>query len=455
MNTPRNLTPTAETSQQVPHNVFRKQLYRSIVGAAVLAVIGSAVYVWGERHNNPKANYMEVPGEITLEGNPVKVLLGCNCPTYLTEGDLRELPFTVTLSLVATTAPPTPATSPASPRIYLSIDAGNSRLSPSGIMVSNDGYALLKNTGLKASTTLRIQPMDASLSQITFDFKSDYGSGLSSSLGSVPWPIDSQKKAGSMLIPYVFGIIVFCSAVGLIFWATNRMRSLRDRTEEKLAHVRSQADADPTKARFAWDLARVKLEAYFDRNLIQVNLVFWVAVLVMSVGFGFVLGGVVLAYTQPRTQQSFYGSTFESGSRQGYASANPGNQPTPAPKPSAPADQAGLPQVTSQTTSEKSTGPNITPASLVAAISGIITQFIGATFMVIYRSTMAQANGFMTVLERINAVGMAVQILDSMPEGTDLKNATRAQMVLLLLKTKPDPAADSASAEKKAQENPG
>jgi len=40
---------------------------------------------------------------------------------------------------------------------------------------------------------------------------------------------------------------------------------------------------------------------------------------------------------------------------------------------------------------------------------------IGVTFMVIYRSTMAQANQFMEVLERINTVGMAVQILDTIP----------------------------------------
>lgn len=49
----------------------------------------------------------------------------------------------------------------------------------------------------------------------------------------------------------------------------------------------------------------------------------------------------------------------------------------------------------------------------IAAMSGIITEFIGVTFMVIYRSTMAQANSFMQVLERINTSGMAVQILDS------------------------------------------
>jgi TRADD-N domain-containing protein len=72
--------------------------------------------------------------------------------------------------------------------------------------------------------------------------------------------------------------------------------------------------------------------------------------------------------------------------------------------------------------------------SYLAACSGIITEFIGVTFMVIYRSTMAQANQFMEVLERINTVGMAVQILDAIPEQeTQLKNSTRAEIVSLLL----------------------
>lgn len=52
----------------------------------------------------------------------------------------------------------------------------------------------------------------------------------------------------------------------------------------------------------------------------------------------------------------------------------------------------------------------IKPA-LVAGVSGIITQFIGATFMVIYRSTMTQANEFMVILERINTVGMLFKFL--------------------------------------------
>jgi len=56
--------------------------------------------------------------------------------------------------------------------------------------------------------------------------------------------------------------------------------------------------------------------------------------------------------------------------------------------------------------------------------------------MMIYRSTMTQTNEFMSLLERINTVGMAVQVLDSIPESEKLKNETRAKIVSLLLGVK-------------------
>lgn len=46
----------------------------------------------------------------------------------------------------------------------------------------------------------------------------------------------------------------------------------------------------------------------------------------------------------------------------------------------------------------------------------------------------ALSRRYMVVLERINSAGMAVQVLDALPEGTDLKNATRAQIATLLLR---------------------
>ena len=77
--------------------------------------------------------------------------------------------------------------------------------------------------------------------------------------------------------------------------------------------------------------------------------------------------------------------------------------------------------------------PTIIPPAWIASISGLITQFIGATFMVIYRSTMAQANEFVTVLDRINTVGMAMKVLDQIPDEDRTKNSAREHLISLLL----------------------
>jgi hypothetical protein len=165
------------------------------------------------------------------------------------------------------------------------------------------------------------------------------------------------------------------SMLGVYLWVRARQR--REEVQRaKIAEAETKAENATDKARPAWTLAQTKLEAYFDRNLLQVNQVFIVAIAVMIVGFGFVLFGVAISFRQS----------------------------------------------------------TVLPISYVASGAGIITQFIGATFMVIYKSTMAQANEFMSVLERINTVGMSVQVLDSIPEtDTELKNKSRARIVELLL----------------------
>ncbi len=73
--------------------------------------------------------------------------------------------------------------------------------------------------------------------------------------------------------------------------------------------------------------------------------------------------------------------------------------------------------------------------SIVVTVSGVVVEFIAATFLLIYRSTMEQAKEYVNILERINAVGMSVQILDNV-EGNDpgLRDKTRAEIAMELLK---------------------
>ena len=68
--------------------------------------------------------------------------------------------------------------------------------------------------------------------------------------------------------------------------------------------------------------------------------------------------------------------------------------------------------------------PTLAP-SIVAAASGIVVQFIAATFLLIYRSTMEQAKEYVAMLERINAVGMSAHLLESI-EDRDARPKTEA-----------------------------
>ncbi|MGI8745715.1 MAG: TRADD-N-associated membrane domain-containing protein [Bryobacteraceae bacterium] len=348
----------------------RAVLLRTLVTGVVVAGGVLLLLIWSKNHDAPISEHLAKDQTITYKGIPLKVTIECTCPKALIISQPKTLSFTIHIKSAASSTPALPAV-PGD--VY--VNWSTSDTINLGIVLGSL-QDLLLGQEIGGTLPVKIAPTDPPISQITFYFASDSGNpGAPVALGFVPLAIESQPRFVAFIFPYALSLLACVVAMGAYLWIESRIRQLRERTEQKLAAVKEQADNNPEKARFAWDLARAKLEAYFDRNLLQVNLVFWVAVFVMVVGFGFVLCGVALSYSQPK----------------------------------------------------------ITPATLVAAISGIVTQFIGATFMVIYRSTMAQANDFMTVLERINTVGMSVQVLDSLPENTELKNSTRANLALLLL----------------------
>jgi hypothetical protein len=127
-----------------------------------------------------------------------------------------------------------------------------------------------------------------------------------------------------------------------------------------------------------WDLSHDMLEAYFNRNLSQVSFIFWLSAMAMIVGFGIIGWGVFQGLRQPNA---------------------------------------------------------LVPA-VIAAASGLITEFIGATFLVIYRSAVQQAGENAKTLERIHAVSMAIQILETIPdlESTmEVKTQTKAQLAQRLV----------------------
>jgi hypothetical protein len=143
--------------------------------------------------------------------------------------------------------------------------------------------------------------------------------------------------------------------------------------EQVIKEVEERARTHPKEPQAAWDLARVKLESYLNRNLRQIQWIFFLTLLVMIVGFVIIGYGIIRVYQSPE---------------------------------------------------------NFRP-SIVVTLSGVVVEFIGATFLLIYRSTMEQAQSYVSMLEKINAVGMSINILDTMTSANTDK--VRAQLAMELL----------------------
>ena len=176
---------------------------------------------------------------------------------------------------------------------------------------------------------------------------------------------------------YGIGTIILVSGAIVIFIIITIQNSknivLR---EKKIEEVERRVQENPKEPQVAWELARIKLESYLNKNLTQVRSIFWLTVLVMACGFTLIGIGV-----------------FKSIQSTEYFDA-----------------------------------------SLLTTGSGVIVSFIGGTFLVLYKATMSQAKEYVKILERINAVGMSVQILENISEDdVDLKNKTMSDLASRLL----------------------
>lgn len=154
-------------------------------------------------------------------------------------------------------------------------------------------------------------------------------------------------------------------------------RSVRKTEQiEQLQRVERRVQENPQATQAAWELAQAKLEIYLNRNLNQVRSIYWLTVAVLVAGFSLIGYGVYKLFADP---QNF-------------------------------------------------------SASVLSAASGVLVNFVGASFLVVYRATMVQAKDYVTILERINAVGMAVQILESLGDGNDaLRSKTTAEIAKQML----------------------
>jgi nitrate reductase gamma subunit len=351
--------------------------------------------------NNPPRVDTSRANTILVQGVPVVVKVNCQCPEYLLQSVPQEINFTINAALASAQNPPSlPPSSPSN-----SADGPARQQAPAALFVwltvdgqqvrFTDGFeseALADVSSLRAGLTsqkqLRVVAIGkGSSAEVSFHVATTIPGNpneLGPDLGIVSVEMNLRPTFVAVIRPYLFYLVVLLLVAGAVYLVDRRVRSANARRERIIDQARELAEKNPEHSKYAWQLARTRLEAYFDKNLFQVNLVFWLSVVVMTAGFVVVLWGITQA-ANSRTVQT----------------------------------------------------PGTISASEIATIAGVITQFLGATFMVIYRSTMTQANDFMNVLDRINNVGMAVQVLDQIPDQPpELKNEVRAKIIDHLLEAR-------------------
>ncbi len=196
--------------------------------------------------------------------------------------------------------------------------------------------------------------------------------GLAILIVAVVQPAGLEKK----LSETIAGALAATAAI-LTFGVIAYQNLLEEEARKtKIEKVEESVRENPEKPQLAWDLARTKLESYLDRNLGQVRSIYWLTLFVMVVGFAFILYGLWHAFQTP----------------------------------------------------------DRLPVAIVASASGVIISFIGGSLLLIYRSILTQSKDYVQVLERINAVGMAVQVISNIPDSSAaLRDQTTAELAKQLL----------------------
>jgi glucan phosphoethanolaminetransferase (alkaline phosphatase superfamily) len=139
---------------------------------------------------------------------------------------------------------------------------------------------------------------------------------------------------------------------------------------DEITDLEKRARENPNETKAAWELAQIKLENYLNRNLSQVKWIFFWTIIIMLLGFGLITWGIVKVY---QSNNNFN-------------------------------------------------------ASIVATVTGIVIELIGASFLFVYKSTLQQAKEYVSVLERINVVGMSLQVIESIENNKDLKDQAKLDL---------------------------
>lgn len=227
----------------------------------------------------------------------------------------------------------------------------------------------------------------------TYKYSTDVDEKISSILGKSLWDNKFKlysnegyilEKPNSYTVSKVLdtvidiGLSAFIVLLVIMFFATiNSQAKKKEKQDTELKSAQQNVQNHPNEILPVWDLAQKTLDQYYTRNLEQIRWIFWLSLAVMVAGFALICYGIEKAIN-----------------------ANENNKLIP----------------------------------IVASASGIITEFIGLTFIFIYNSTIKQAFKYTNSLEKMNTVGMSMKILDTLKvDETDTKKLVDAKIEIAKL----------------------
>lgn len=154
-------------------------------------------------------------------------------------------------------------------------------------------------------------------------------------------------------------VTVISITVLLSFFALNRIQVEKDniKKEKIIGKAESILEQNPNETKAAWTIAKAKIETYIENNIKQVTSSFNVCVILIVIGFIMIVSGIVSVYLQ-----------------------------------------------------------NDANGSMLIIVAGVIVDFIGATVLIVLKNVFNQSKDYLIALERINAVGMCLQVIELIEE---------------------------------------
>lgn len=182
---------------------------------------------------------------------------------------------------------------------------------------------------------------------------------------------------------FVFTMIGVYTIIGMLIFnfreifLANKEELQKDITQltaqEEFIEAKQRAREKPEDPAAAWDVAASQLQQYLNINLKQIESIYQLSLRVMMIGFFLIVVAIVLAFISPQ---------------------------------------------------------NSSPA-LVAGIGGIVTEFIGGTFLFVYRAALEQSRHYIQTLDKTSTVGVALKILEGLEKKGDAVKEVREARVAI------------------------